>query len=193
MEPERFTNHEIGLKWQAQPNLIVTAALFQLDRTNATTPDPNNPTLTINVGETRTTGLELAATGNITDKWQVSAGYAWQDGVLKGNDFIRLAQVPEQQFSLWNRFEVTPRLGLGLGVTHQSDQFAAIRTSSAATRLPGFTRVDAAAFYEVSDRVEVQLNIENLFDADYFPDAHNNANISTGAPLNARLTVSTRF
>jgi catecholate siderophore receptor len=193
LEPERFTNHEIGLKWQARPNLIVTAALFQLDRTNATTPDPNNPALSINVGETRTTGLELAATGDITDRWQISAGYAWQDGVLKGNDFVRLAQVPEQQFSLWNRFEVTPRLGLGLAVTHQSDQFAAIRTSSAATRLPGFTRVDAAAFYEVSDRVQVQLNIENLFDADYFPDAHNNANISTGAPLNARLTVSTRF
>jgi catecholate siderophore receptor len=193
LEPERFTNHEIGLKWQASPNLFVTAALFQLDRTNATTPDPNDPTRTINVGETRTTGLELAATGNLTDRWQISAGYAWQDGVLKGNDFVRLAQVPEQQFSLWNRLEVTPRLGLGLGVTHQSDQFAAIRTSSAATRLPGFTRIDAAAFYQVSDRVEVQLNIENLFDAGYFPDAHNNNNISTGAPLNARLTVATRF
>ena len=193
LEPERFTNHEIGLKWRAGPNLFVTAALFQLDRANATTPDPNDPAQTINVGETRTTGLELAAAGNITDRWRISAGYAWQDGVLKGNDFVRLAQVPEQQFSVWNRYQATPRLGLGLGVTHQSDQFAAIRASAAATRLPGFVRVDAAAFYDVSDAVQVQVNVENLFDADYFPDAHNNANISTGAPLNARLTVSTRF
>ncbi|MBB5747693.1 TonB-dependent receptor [Brevundimonas variabilis] len=193
LEPERFTNTEAGLKWQARPNLILTAALFQLDRTNATTPDPNNPALSINVGETRTTGLELSATGNITDRWQISAGYAWQDAVLAGNDSVRLAQVPEQQFSLWNRFNVTDRLGLGLGATHQSDQFAAIRTSNATTRLPGFVRVDAAAFYDLSDRVQVQLNIENLFDETYFPDAHNNANISTGAPLNARLTISTRF
>ena len=185
LEPERFTNTEVGLKWQARPNLILTAALFQLDRTNATTPDPNNPTLSINVGETQTNGLELAATGNITDRWQISAGYAWQDALLAGNDSVRLAQVPEQQFSLWNRFNVTDRLGLGLGVTHQSDQFAAIRTSNATTRLPGFVRVDAAAFYDVSDEVQVQLNIENLFDETYFPDAHNNANISTGAPLNA--------
>ena len=193
LEPERFTSTEVGLKWQVRPNLILTAALFQLDRTNATTPDPKNPALSINVGETRTKGLELAATGNITSRWQISAGYAWQDAVLAGNDFVRLAQVPEQQFSLWNRFNVADRLGLGLGVTHQSDQFAAIRTSSATTRLPGFVRVDAAAFYDLSDSVQVQLNIENLFDETYFPDAHNNANISTGAPLNARLTISARF
>jgi catecholate siderophore receptor len=193
LEPERFNNTEVGVKWQARPNLIVTAALFQLERTNATTPDPANPTLSINVGETRTEGLELSATGNITDRWQVSAGYAWQDAVLAGNAFVRLAQVPEQQFSLWNRFEVNDRLGLGLGVTHQSDQFAAIRTSAATTRLPGFIRVDAAAFYDLSDRVQVQLNVENLLNETYFPDAHNNANISTGAPRNARLTLTTRF
>jgi len=193
LEPERFTNTEVGVKWQARPNLIVTGALFQLDRTNATTPDPANPTQSINVGETRTRGLELSATGTITDRWQVSAGYAWQDGVLAGNDFVRLAQVPEQQFSLWNRFEVSDRMGLGLGITHQSDQFAAIRTSAATTRLPGFIRVDSAAFYDLSDRVQVQLNVENLLDETYFPDAHSNANISTGAPRNARLTLTTTF
>jgi catecholate siderophore receptor len=113
--------------------------------------------------------------------------------VLAGNDLVRLAQVPEQQFSLWNRYEVSDRLGLGLGVTHQADQFAAIRTSAATTRLPGFVRVDAAAFYDLSDRVQVQLNVENLLDETYFPDAHNNANISTGAPRNARLTLTTTF
>jgi len=193
LEPERFTNREVGVKWQARPNLILTAALFQLDRTNATTPDPANPTRSINVGETRTDGLELSATGRVRDGWQISAGYAWQDATLSGNDSVRLAQTPEQQFSLWNRFDVTDRLGLGLGVIHQSDQFAAIRTSAATTRLPAFTRVDAAAFFALSDTVEVQLNVENLFDESYFSDAHNNFNISPGAPLNARITLSTRF
>ena len=41
--------------------------------------------------------------------------------------------------------------------------------------------------------MELQLNIENLLDTTYFPDAHNNNNISTGAPLNARLTLGVRF
>ncbi len=193
LEPEQFTNHEIGAKWDLRPNLNITAALFRLDRTNATTPDPRNPTVTINVGETRTEGLELAVTGRVRPNWQVSGGYAWLDARLQGNDDVRLAQTPEHHFSLWNRYDVNRRFGFGLGVIHQAGQYAAIRTSAATTRLPAFTRVDAAAFYQISDDVELQLNVENLFDTTYFPDAHNNNNISTGAPLNARLTLSARF
>lgn len=193
LEPEEFTNHEIGTKWDLRPDLNLTVALFRLDRTNATTPDPLNPAVSINVGATRTEGLEMALTGRIRPDWQVSGGYSWQDARLQGNDSVRLSQTPKQQFSLWNRYDVSTRLGFGLGVIHQSSQFAAIRTSAATTRLPASTRVDAAVFYRVSDAVEVQLNIENLFDTTYFADAHNNNNISTGAPLNARLTLGLRF
>ncbi|MGH7026935.1 TonB-dependent receptor [Brevundimonas sp.] len=193
LEPEEFTNHEIGAKWDVRPDLNVTAAVFRLDRTNATTPDPLNPTVTINVGKTRTEGVELAVTGRLRPNWQVSGGYSWQDARLQGNDSVRLAQTPRQQFSLWNRYDVSRRLGFGLGVIHQASQFAAIRTSPTTTRLPAFTCIDAAVFYEVSDTIQLQLNVENLFDTTYFPDAHNNANISTGAPLNARLTLSARF
>jgi catecholate siderophore receptor len=193
LEPERFTNREVGLKWQAGPNLILTAAVFQLDRTNATTPDPANPTLTINVGATRTEGLELSATGNLLDRWQINAAYAFQDATLRGNDDVRLAQVPEHQFSLWNRYDVSDRLGLGLGVIHQSEQFAAIRTTPTTTRLPSFTRLDGAVYYDLSDRVQFQVNVENLLDETYFADAHNNFNITPGAPRNVRLSVSARF
>ena len=196
LEPEEFTNHEIGAKWDIRPDLNFTAALFRLDRTNATTPDPLNPTVTINVGETRTDGLEVALTGRVRSNWQVSGGYSWLDARLQGNDSVRLAQTPKQQASLWNRYDVNRRLAFGLGVIHQSSQFAAaIRALPFAspTRLPAFTRVDAAVFYRVSDTVQLQLNIENLFDTAYFSDAHNNFNISTGAPLNARLTLTSRF
>lgn len=193
LEPEEFINHELGAKWDIRPNLSMTVALFQLDRTNATTPDPNNPLATINVGETRTQGLEVAVTGTILPNWQISGAYAYQDAVLRGNDTVRLAQVPEHQFSLWNRYDVSDRLGFGVGIIHQSEQFAAIRTTATTTRLPSFSRVDAAIFYDVSEAVAVQLNIENLLDATYFSDAHNNFNISPGAPLNARFTVRARF
>lgn len=193
LAPERFTNYEIGAKWDIRPDLNATVALFRLDRTNATTPDPENVTATINIGATRTEGVELALTGRITPDWQVSAAYTYQDARLNGNDAVRLAQVPEHQFALWNRYEATRKLGLGLGVVHQSSQFAAIRTAPTTTRLPGFTRVDAAAFFKATDKLEFQLNVENLLDESYFSDAHNNNNISTGAPINARLSVRVSF
>lgn len=193
LEPEKFTNFEVGVKWDIRPDLSATLAVFQLDRTNATTPNPANPATTINIGETRTRGAELAVTGRITPDWQVSGGYTYQDAGLRGNTSVRLGQVPGHQFALWNRYDVTDRFSAGLGVTHQASQFAAIRTGPNTTRLPAFTRVDAALFFDVSERVELQLNVENLLDEDYFSDAHNNNNITPGAPLNARLTARVKL
>jgi catecholate siderophore receptor len=37
------------------------------------------------------------------------------------------------------------------------------------------------------------MNVENLFDTAYFADAHNNNNISTGAPVNGRFTIRAKF
>lgn len=193
LAPEKFTNYEVGAKWDIRPDLNLTLALFQLDRTNATTPDPANVITTINIGETRTRGIELALTGRITPQWQISGGYTHQDAKLRGNGFVRLAQVPEHQIALWNRYDFNRSVGAGLGIVHQSSQFAAIRTAATTTRLPGFTRVDAALFMKASERLEFQLNVENIFNETYFSDAHNNNNITPGAPINARFTARLKF
>jgi catecholate siderophore receptor len=57
-------------------------------------------------------------------------------------------------------------------------------------RLPGFTRVDAAAFFEISEDTRLQVNIENLFDTDYFSSAHNNNNISVGESRSMSVSVT---
>jgi catecholate siderophore receptor len=79
---------------------------------------------------------------------------------------------------------------VGLGLVHQDDMFTSI---SNAVTLPGFTRVDGAVFLTLSERLEAQLNVENLFDEEYFGTAHNDNNILPGAPTTARVTVTTRF
>jgi catecholate siderophore receptor len=194
LAPERFTNYEIGAKWDVRPGLALTLAAFRLDRTNATTVDPVNTALTTNIGGTRTEGFELSVAGQITHAWQVSGGYTYLDAHLRGRDDVRLNQTPRHQFALWNRYNFGDQFGAGLGVIHQSSQFAAVYIpGSTTTRLPGFTRIDAALFWDVNDRFGVQLNVENLFDEEYFSDAHNNNNISTGAPINARLSARVKF
>jgi catecholate siderophore receptor len=64
---------------------------------------------------------------------------------------------------------------------------------TAPTELPGYTRVDAAAYYSVTEQLRVQLNVENLLDREYFLTAHNNNNISPGSPLAFRLGLSGAF
>ncbi len=193
--PEQFDNYEIGAKWDVRPGLALTAAVFRLDRENGVTADPANPGNSILTGS-RTEGVEIQLAGEIMPGWQINAGYSYLDGDERGRVSggvlanRTLAQVPEHMASLWSRYQITEHFGFGTGVTHQSSQFATIGNS---VRLPAYTRVDAAAFYNMSDAIQFQLNVENLFDEDYFPAAHNDNNISTGEPLNARLTLRARF
>ena len=195
LSPEKFTNYELGAKWDIRPDLNVTAAVFRLDRTNTTIVDPANPLNALLLPGTRTKGVELAVTGRVLPNWQASVGYTYQDSYRSDDQSIRLGQVPKHQASLWNRYDFTDTLGVGLGIIHQSSQFAAVRLPAPAvtTKLPSFTRVDAAVFFDVSEAIQLQANVENLFDTDYFASAHNNNNITPGAPVNGRLTVRVKF
>ena len=72
----------------------------------------------------------------------------------------------------------------------QDDRFASI---SNAVVMPSYTRVDAAAYYQLTDDLSVQLNLENLTGETYAVSSHNDNNITLGAPLTAKVTLSARF
>lgn len=194
--PQSFVNTELGVKWDIRPDLSLTAAVFDLDRESFSSVDPQDPAQTIIIDGSQTQGFELQLTGALTDIWQVSAGYSYLDGEVVSVDendaFLgnRTRQTPEHMFSIWNDVQVSEKFGIGAGLTYQDSYFIVEDNSVEA---PSFVRLDAALFYQVSDNLRAQVNLENLLDEDYFPDAHSNNNISTGAPLNARFTLSGRF
>ena len=194
LAPEEFTNIEAGAKWDVIPGLALTAAAYRLDRNNSRFNDPVTglPQLS---GKTRTRGLEFSAAGKILPEWQVSLGYTLQDGKVCSSTTAApagrsLALLPKSQIALWTRYDVTPKLGFGFGVTHQSSAFT---TVSNAVTLPAFTRVDTAVFYTLSKSVSVQLNVDNLLNDQYFPTAHTDNNISTAEPRSAKLSVRMAF
>jgi catecholate siderophore receptor len=194
LKPERFDNYEIGAKWEPIPGLLATVAVYRLDRTNTRAVDPVT-SLTVLTGAQRSKGIEFGLERNITDKWQVSAGYALQKAEITRTTAAapegkEVPLVPRHQFSVWNRYNVTPDLGLGLGVIAASKSFASISNQVV---LPSYARVDAAIFYELTDGIEAQVNVENLLGSDYFATAHNDNNIAPGAPTTARATLRFRF
>lgn len=195
LAPEVFENLEAGIKWEPREGLALSAAVYRLDRDNTRAPDPANPARVVQTGATRTRGFEAQLAGRIAERWQASLGYAHQSGEVRSTTSAapagrKLPQLPRDQVALWTRYDVNAALGLGLGVVHQARSFATI---SNAVTLPAFTRVDAAAFWDVSERIALQLNIENLFDESYFPSAHTDNNISVGEPLSARLGVRVKL
>jgi len=191
LDPEEFEDLEVGAKWDIRDGLALTAAVFQLDRTDVVIPDPNDPAVSILVDGQRTEGFEFGVSGRVREAWSIQGGYAWQNGELtEALGGTRLAQLPKHVASLWNKYDLTPAWSVGLGVIYQTEMFAA---ADNAVTLPEFTRVDCALYFTPNERLRMQLNVENLLDEKYYASAHNNNNISPGSPRALRAGVTVNF
>ena len=195
VKPEKFTNYELGAKWDIRRNLSFTTAVYRQDRTNTRATDPNDPTRILQTGSQRTNGYEVGLNGFVTSKWSVAGGYAYQDAFISSatvaaSKGAQVALVPHHTFSFWNNYRVHSRLGLGLGLIHRSDMFAAVDN---AVVLPGYTRADAAVFFSITEHWRLQANVQNLFDKTYYLNADGNNNISPGASRGARVALIARF
>ena len=194
LKPEKFDNYEIGAKWEPIEGLLATAAIYRLDRTN--TRFQVSPGVFELSGEQRSKGIELGLERSISDNWQVSAGYAWQKAeVTKATTACpsgdcEVPLVSRHSFSLWSRYNVSKQFGFGVGAIARSKSFASIGNM---VKLPGYARFDAALFYALTDEIDLQLNVENLFGADYFAAAHSDNNIAPGAPTTAKASVRFSF
>jgi catecholate siderophore receptor len=195
VKPEKFENYEFGAKWDLVRGLALTTALYRLDRTNTRSNDPNDPTRIVQTGSQRTNGIELGVNGRVTQAWQIAGGYAYQDAFVTSATIAaragaQVAQVPHHTLSLWNAYQINPRLGAGLGIVHRTDMFAGIDNT---VTLPGYIDVDAAVYLALTTKLRLQGNIENLFDRTYYVNADNNNNISPGSPRAIRVSLIARF
>jgi catecholate siderophore receptor len=195
VKPEKFDNYEIGVKWDAADSLSLTAAVYRLDRTNTRSTDPNDPTRIVQTGSQRTRGYEIGINGQLTPSWSVAGGYANQDAfvtraTVSARAGATVGQVPRHTLSLWNNYQFHPKMGAALGVIYRSEMFATIDDT---VTLPGYTRVDAAVYFPLTENLRLQVNVENLFDKRYWANADSNTNLSPGSPRAVRIGVTTRF
>jgi catecholate siderophore receptor len=195
LKPEQFDNYELGAKWEVLDGLLATAAIYQLDRSNTRATDPANSGVTILTGRQRSRGLELGLERSVTHRWLISGGYTLQKAEItqtttaapKGR---QVPLVPRHSLSLWNRYNFTKSIGVGLGVIARSKSYATI---SNAVKLPGYARVDGALYYKLLNGIEAQVNVENIFGTHYFPTANSDNNLAPGAPRAVKATVGYRF
>ncbi|MDF1656742.1 MAG: TonB-dependent siderophore receptor [Verrucomicrobiales bacterium] len=191
LDPDTFTNMEVGVKWDIQPDFSFRTAVFEIEQSSPQVAD-NDPA-TFDVIDTVTSGFEAELVGNLTDRWFISTGYTYLDADQvnrTGPNGLRPREVPKHSFSVWNQYAVTERLGFALGVIFQDDSFADNGNTAV---LPDYTRVDAAAFYRLSERYRLQVNIENLFDTEYFPNSHSTHQVTVGRPINAAVSIRGTF
>ena len=191
LDADTFANTELGFKWDISSSLSFTAAVFQIEQESPQVAD-NDPD-TLDVIKSETDGFELQLEGQVSDAWHLSVAYSYLDGEQMGRSGptgLRPRELPKNMFSVWNFVQFSPRLGMGMGLMYQDESF--INNSNTA-RLPSYTRVDAAVYYEWSEELRIQLNVENLGDTDYYPSSHSTHQASVGAPFNARIAITKDF
>ena len=186
LAPDEFETWEGGVKWDVAPMMSFTAASFQNEQTTSARDNVTGETFETRGMEVE--GIELQFQGEIFDNLFVRTGYSWMDGETANGSEPR--ELPENTLFFWGNYQVSDKIGLGMGVTHQDDTL--IRDGGF-QKLPGYTRVDAMAYYDVTDKLRIQMNVENLTDETYFPNSHSTHQATVGQPLNARFSIIGRF
>ncbi len=169
VKPEKNRTFELGTKWDLlAERLALTAAVFRTDKTNARMTNPEDPSgPQILAGFQRVKGVELGASGRLTEDWTVFAGWTWLDGeIVKGTaglDHTPIVNTPKHSANLWTRYTLPWDLEIGTGM-----RFVDKRYWSATSTVPSYTAWDASATLPATKRIDLQLNITNLTDATYF-------------------------
>ncbi|BCZ82120.1 TonB-dependent receptor [Paraburkholderia terrae] len=167
LPPEHNKSYEVGAKLDLLGGgLSVTQSLFNIEKTNARTANPDG-SYTLD-GDIRVRGYQLGLAGHITDKWQVFGGYTYMDGVIlqafDGTQGKTPANTPRNTLTLWTTYAFTPHWEIGGGPTYMSSRYAA---NNNLVQVGGYTRWDAMAAYHAK-RYDVQINVLNLTDKNYY-------------------------
>ena len=205
LEPETAKNYEVGARWDVLPGLTFSTAVFRLERNKVKSVNPAIPGTFVQNGQQRTDGVELGLQGDVTRNWRVYGGYTYMNARVakpfNSNTTATAASlipagskvglVPEHTLSVWNKFNLGHGWGTALGAIYQGAAYTSFLNT---VRLPSFARADAALYFTFpGNKTRISLNVENVLNKKYWPTVDGDNNISVGAPLNARLTVSTHF
>ena len=186
LDPDVYESSEIGVNWDITPDLSLRASYFDSEQTIATRDESGEGAEIVGL---QVDGIELEIKGQVSEQLYVSFGYSDMDGETSSGGEPR--EIPENTMSLWTTYQVNDKFGYGLGVTRQGE--SNISNNKPGLVLPDYTRVDFAAFYDVSDDLTIRLNVENITDEVYFPHSHSTHQASVGEEVNARLSITRRF
>ncbi len=207
-DPITGNNKEIGLKKQwFDGRWTATVAAYQITKNNVLTPDPQHQYFSVQLGQTKTQGIEFDVRGQLISGLDVTLNYAYTDPrVTEDTENQQVdRQLPGTDRSIanaWLSYRVNggalEGLGVSLGASHASGRTAwyAEYDRTIDPSMPAYTRFDGAVSYQ-ADKFGIALNFNNLFNADVISGAYYTWSQfyywQAEAYRNARLTINYRF
>ena len=187
---------EGGLKTEwLNGKLNASIAYFNIHQKNVLTDDPNDSNELKKQGANqRSQGVELEVTGRILPNWQINAGYSFIDANLKENgEKYRKENTPKHSFNFWTRYDVTQgalqNFGIGIGGNYVGEKIAWIDRS---LTVPSYMVVDAAVYYKLK-KVQLAVNVGNVFNKTYWLGAFDYTRLFPGTPRNVMFNIKYSF
>ncbi len=195
---------ELGVKAEFFGKKIsMNASVYEINQKNIliNANDPNNPDLLVQRGADRSRGFEWDMAGYVFSNWQLNASYSYIDAeIINDRDTKLIGQrkenTPAHSANLWTRYNFADHtslsdIGIGLGVQSQSSR---IPWFTRAFEVPGFTVFDAAVYYTpLHSKMQLALNIGNMFNTTYWLGAQNYTRLFPAAPRNIMLSATFKF
>jgi len=187
--PQKSRSYEVGTKWELiKRHLLVSAAPFQTDVTNARETAPNGlpgySSGQIVAGAAyRVRGLDFEAAGKLTSKWSVMGGLVVMSpkvtkSIVPNNVGLQLANIAPQSFNLLTKYQITRRLELGGQSVYASKILGgsllaanggiAYPGTPNPTFLPSHWRFDVFVEHKFNAYASLKLYGQNLFNKTYY-------------------------
>lgn len=169
------TQRELGMKWQVQPRLQLSAALFQIDKPSSVAIDL---TRVAGAKVARHNGLELAANGQLTPRWSLQTSLAWLDAryITSADATLldqRVVNVPQRKLSLFSDYKLAAWPGASIHGLF-SVESGKPATNDGKTTLPQAWQLDlgASLLQNWGQRsVQWRLGVDNVTDRSYWREA----------------------
>lgn len=195
IQPEKTYTIELGTKWDvADDRLMLSGAIFRVDKDNARTPGllPDEPPQVLQ-GTQRVKGIELGATGGITRSLKIFAAYTLLDGkIIKSNTPAELGRTfqntPRNSASIWTTYAYKKFL-LGGGPRFVGRRFG---NNINTRQVDKYWTMDLLASYPVTSKLDLRLNLYNLNNAFYF-DRLGGGHLIPGAARSVMVSTSFSF
>lgn len=175
----RAVQKEAGIRVNPTGSLWLTATLFRIDQSNAPIAMDNDLTgegYYSDDGKTYSQGVELSASGDITDNWSIYLAYAYIDYYDKTNG-LRFDRFPPHAVSLWTSYKAPWFYDavFGFGARWRDDWMMTFRGQPAgedqiAKRLLTF---DASLDFPFTENFSLGLAVRNIFDSRGVESARN--------------------
>ena len=196
---------EIGAKGEYfNKRLSVTTALFSLRQKNTlyNAGVSGQPDLMVPIGEELSRGVEFDVSGRILPYWSIMANYAFNVAEIskapEGTKDLNLQRpgTPRHSANLWTKFIVPTgmlrNLGIGVGLNGVSERKGQVGRRENVVAYPGYALLNLALYYKVQE-VQIQVNLNNALNKQYYISGYDRLRSFPGAPRNINLTINYRF